>query len=145
MRKTLRKTVLVYCIREGRLLVFRHVDHSWEEVGIQIPAGGVEEGEAVEAAAARELREETGYRCFAVDGVIGTGFYDMSPYRSELQERHFVRAHPTGELPERWLSQEDHDGARQPTRFECFWIPLVGAHVLQAGQGAMLWRLVQEQ
>ncbi|GAA3710398.1 hypothetical protein GCM10023082_05360 [Streptomyces tremellae] len=40
--------------------------------------------------------------------------------------------------PERWPSQEDHDGEQEPTRFECFWIPLETAHVLQSGQGALL-------
>jgi 8-oxo-dGTP pyrophosphatase MutT (NUDIX family) len=145
MPKTLRRKVVVYCIRDGRLLVFRHVDCSWEQVGVQVPAGSIEEGESVEAAALRELKEETGYPCFAIDGAIGTAWYDISPYRSELQERHFVRAHPTGDLPERWMSREKHDGARPPTGFECFWVPLRHAHVLQAGQGAMLWRLAAEQ
>jgi 8-oxo-dGTP pyrophosphatase MutT (NUDIX family) len=145
MSKMLRKKVLVYCVREGRLLVFRHADCSWEEVGLQVPGGSIEAGETVEAAALRELVEETGYRCFAIDASLGTAWYDISPYRSELQERHFVRAHPTGELPERWMSREAHEGRRPPTRFECFWIPLATAHVLQAGQGAMLWRLVELQ
>ena len=141
MAKTLKKKVLVYCVRDGRLLVFRHVDYSWEEVGVQVPAGSIKEGEQVEAAALRELREETGYDCFGIDGILGTTWYDISPYREELQERYFVRAHVTGEIPERWMSQEDHDGKQAPTRFECFWIPLQGAHVLQTGQSAMLWRL----
>lgn len=46
-----------------------------------------------------------------------------------------------GQPPERWLSQEDHDGEQEPTRLECRWIPLAAAHVLQAGQSAMLGRL----
>ncbi|MEJ0075257.1 MAG: NUDIX domain-containing protein [Alphaproteobacteria bacterium] len=141
MTKVIKKKVLVYCVADGKLLVFRHVDFSWEEVGVQVPAGSIKEGETVEAAALRELREETGYDCFEVDEVIGTTWYDISPYRQELQERYFVRAHATAALPERWMSQEDHDGKQQPTRFECFWIPLEGAHVLQTGQSAMLWRL----
>lgn len=29
--------VLCYIVREGRLLVFRHTDYSYEEVGIQVP------------------------------------------------------------------------------------------------------------
>ncbi|MFZ1105405.1 MAG: NUDIX domain-containing protein [Hyphomicrobiaceae bacterium] len=142
MSKTLVRKVVIYCVRDGQLLVFRHIDYPWEEVGIQVPAGTIEDGETVEAAALRELQEETGFQGFTIDGILGTTWYDLSPMRSELNERYFVRAHPTGELPERWLSQETHDGLRMPTRYECFWIPLAHAHVLQAGQSAMVWRLV---
>lgn len=35
----------------------------------------------------------------------------------------------------------EEDGEREPTRFECFWIPLEAAHVLQTGQGALVGRL----
>ncbi|MFJ9059980.1 hypothetical protein [Streptomyces sp. NPDC102409] len=42
--------------------------------------------------------------------------------------------------PESRASQEDHDGEQEPTHFECFWIPLEAAHVLQSGQGALLGR-----
>jgi 8-oxo-dGTP pyrophosphatase MutT (NUDIX family) len=141
MSQSIAQKVIVYCVHDDRLLVFRHVDYSWEEVGIQIPAGSITEGESVEAAALRELQEETGFACFAIDGMIGTARYVMRPCRHELRERHFVRARPTASLPERWKSQEDHGGSQPPTRFECFWIPLKSAHVLQAGQSAMLWRL----
>ena len=141
MAKVLKKKVLVYCVRDGKLLVFRHVDYPWEEVGIQVPAGSIRDGESVEDAALRELIEETGHDCFEIDGIIGATWYDISPYRQELQERYFVRAHPTSDLPDRWMSQENHDGDQPPTRFECFWIPLQAAHVLQTGQSAMLWRL----
>jgi 8-oxo-dGTP pyrophosphatase MutT (NUDIX family) len=145
MAKTLTRKVLVYCLREGRLLVFRHVDYAWEKVGIQVPAGTIKDGETVEAAALRELQEETGFQGFAIDSILGTTWYDLSPLRSELHERYFVRAHPTEDLPERWRSQEDHDGMRPPTRYECFWLHLADAHVLQAGQSAMIWRLVEER
>jgi hypothetical protein len=47
----------------------------------------------------------------------------------------------TEPTPEQWASQEDHDGEQDPTRFECFWIPLEAAHILQSGQGALLGRL----
>ncbi|MER5372714.1 hypothetical protein [Streptomyces sp. NPDC002553] len=39
------------------------------------------------------------------------------------------------------MSQEGHDGEQEPTHFECFWIPLEAAHILQSGQGALLGRL----
>lgn len=146
MEKQVIQKVVVYVIKDGQLLVFRHKDCSYEEVGIQVPAGSIKEGETPEAAAFRELQEETGYDCFKIidPQPLGIEKYDMTPYRSEIQERHFFLAVPTAELPGRWDSQEDHDGAQPPTLLECFWIPLTSGHVLQSGQGAMLWKLSKQ-
>lgn len=52
--------VLCYVVRDGMLLVFRHTDYSYEEVGIQVPAGSVRAGETPDAAALREARDEDG-------------------------------------------------------------------------------------
>lgn len=41
--KVVREKALCYVVRDGRLLVFRHVDFSYEEVGIQVPAGSIRE------------------------------------------------------------------------------------------------------
>ncbi|ARQ68019.1 NUDIX hydrolase [Streptomyces marincola] len=140
-RKAVVEKALSYVVREGRLLVFRHVDHSWEEVGVQVPGGSVRPGEAPEAAALREAREETGLSGLGVVRKLGVTEYDVSPYRFEIQRRHVFHLEPARPVPERWLSREDHDGQREPHRFECFWIPLTAAHVLQSGQGALLGRL----
>ncbi|WP_346535584.1 NUDIX hydrolase [Micromonospora sp. DPT] len=58
--KVITNKVLCYVVREGHLLVFRHTDFSYEEVGIQVPGGGVRSGEDPADAALREAREETG-------------------------------------------------------------------------------------
>lgn len=139
--KTTKQKVVVYCIRDGKLLVFRHIDYPYEEVGIQVPAGSIKDNEGVAEAALRELREETGRHEFEIVSSLGTATYDMTPYRSEIQERHFFLAKTTLDLPERWQSQEEHDNTQEPTRLECFWIPLTQAHILQSGQGALLWKL----
>ncbi|MEU8779911.1 NUDIX domain-containing protein [Streptomyces sp. NPDC048606] len=141
VQKVTREKVLAYVVRDGRLLVFRHVDHSYEEVGIQVPAGGIRPGETPEAAVLREAREETGLPGFGIVRKLGETEYDISPYRFEIQHRHVYHLELTGPAPERWASREEHDGEREPTRFECFWIPLEAAHVLQSGQGALLGRL----
>lgn len=135
--------VLCYIVRDERLLVFRHVDFSAEEVGIQVPAGTIKAGEAPAAAALREAREETGLENFEIVRKLGEVDYDISPYRFEIQRRHVFLLSLTGQAPTRWMSYEAHDGEQAPTRFECFWIPLTAAHVLQAGQSALLGRLFE--
>ncbi|WP_068056328.1 NUDIX hydrolase [Nocardia xishanensis] len=139
--KVVKEKVLVYVVRDGKLLVFRHTDYSWEEVGIQVPAGSIRAGETPEDAALREAREETGLSDFKIVGKLGEAEYDISPYRFEIQHRHFFELELCQDAPDRWASQEDHDGQGEPTRFECFWIPLEAAHVLQSGQGVLLGSL----
>ncbi|MCX5010374.1 NUDIX domain-containing protein [Streptomyces sp. NBC_00555] len=139
--KVTKEKVLVYVVRDGHLLVLRHTDYSYEEVGIQVPAGSIRLGETPEAAALREAREETGLPDFKIVRKLGETEYDISPYRFEIQHRHVFHLELTEPTPERWMSQEDHDGEQEPTYFECFWIPLEAAHILQSGQGALLGRL----
>lgn len=141
--RTIVEKVLCYVVREGRLLVLRHVDYSYEEVGIQVPGGTVRAGEAPEDAALREAREETGLTGFTIVRKLGEVEYDISPLRFEIQHRHIFQLALSGPVPDRWASKEDHDGEQQPTRFECFWVPLDAGHVLQSGQGALLGRLFE--
>ncbi|MFD9593094.1 NUDIX domain-containing protein [Kitasatospora sp. NPDC059973] len=139
--KVVREKVLAYVVRDGRLLVFRHADNTYEEVGIQVPAGSVRPGESPEDAVLREAREETGLTDFKIVSKLGETEYDMTPYRRELQQRHIFHLELAEDTPERWMSQEEHDGEQPPTRFECFWMPLEAAHILQSGQGALLGQL----
>ena len=136
--KVVKDKVLCYVVRDGRLLVFRHTDYSYEEVGIQVPAGSIQPGETHEEAALRGAREETGLKDFTIVRKLGEFQYDISPYRLEIQNRHVFHLELAEDTPERWASQEDHDGEQEPTHFECFWIPLEAAHILQSGQGALL-------
>ncbi|MEV8634226.1 NUDIX domain-containing protein [Streptosporangium sp. NPDC051023] len=140
--KIVKDKVLCYIFRDGRLLVFRHTDFSYEEVGIQVPAGGIRPEEAPEDAALREAQEETGFTQFRIVRKLGEVTYDISPYRFEIQHRHVFQLELTEPTPERWANQELHDGEQAPTNFECFWIPLEAAHVLQSGQGAPLGTLL---
>ncbi|TYB50486.1 NUDIX domain-containing protein [Nonomuraea sp. PA05] len=133
--------VLCYVVRDGRLLVFRHTGYSYEEVGIQVPAGSIRPEETPEEAALREVREETGFSQYRIVRKLGEVTYDISPYRFEIQRRHVFQLELDEPTPERWASQELHDGEQEPTDFECFWIPLENAHVLQSGQGALLGAL----
>jgi 8-oxo-dGTP pyrophosphatase MutT (NUDIX family) len=137
-----REKVVCYIVREGRLLVFRHLDQPWDQSGLQVPAGGIEPGESPEAAAVREAAEETGLDGFRVVRKLGEVDYDVAPYRAELHHRHVFHLELEGEAPERWVSRENDAGdGSQPLPLECYWIPLAQGHVLVAGQGALLGRL----
>jgi 8-oxo-dGTP pyrophosphatase MutT (NUDIX family) len=136
--------VLCYIVRNDQLLVFRHADYDLEHVGIQIPAGSIRHGESPEAAALREAREETGLSQFSITRKLGETTYDITPYRYEIQHRHVFHLQVYEPTEQRWPSQERHDGQRPPTRLECFWIPLQDAHVLQAGQGALIGAIFEE-
>ena len=124
--------VVCYLVRDCRLLVFRHVDWPWEEVGIQVPAGTIEPGESPETAAVRETREETGLDRVTVVRKLGESEYDVRPYRDEVHHRHFFLLRVEGEVADRWASGEASPPTAARERFECFWIPLENGHVLQS-------------
>jgi 8-oxo-dGTP pyrophosphatase MutT (NUDIX family) len=131
--------VVCYIVREGRLLVFKHLDEAWDESGLQVPAGSIKPGETPEAAAIREASEETGLASFRLVRKIGESRYNMAPYRSETHHRHVFHLEVDEVTSERWVStEEDPDDGSAPKHFECYWIPLSQGHVLSGGQGALL-------
>lgn len=67
---------------EGRVLMVRQYRLPAREVLLEIPAGGVDPGEAIEAAAQRELREETGQRAQRLEKMAG--FYVSPGYVTEF-------------------------------------------------------------
>jgi len=139
--KSITRKVFIYCVRDGQLLVCRHLDLPPDEVGIQVPGGSIRKGEGARAAALREIREETGFDAFQIIGSLGCAAYDVSPYRNEIQRRMFFLARPLASLPARWEAAELHDGAAPPTWLEFFWIDIARAHVLQSAQSLFVWKL----
>lgn len=137
-RRLVRK-VVGYVVRNCRLLVFSHDDIPLEVVGVQVPAGTIEDGELPEVAAVREVLEETNLQTHVVR-ALGVELYDVWPSKPEIHERHFYQlATLDADLKERWSAGEPSpSGDGPPQRWTCRWIPLEQAHVLCAGLGARL-------
>lgn len=137
-----KQKVICYIVRNGRLLVFRHLDVPWDEAGLQVPAGTIMTGESPESAALREASEETGLTSIRIVRKLGETEYDMTPYRTEMQRRHVFQLEADDETPERSVSHENYpDDGSAAKRLECHWIPLSQGHALSAGQGALLGML----
>ena len=67
---------------DGSVILVRQYRLPAQEALLEIPAGGVDEGENIEAAAQRELREETGYRAGRLERI--GGFYVSPGYCTEF-------------------------------------------------------------
>lgn len=96
-------------LSEGRLLVFRH-----PTAGVQIVKGTIEPGETAEAAARRELAEESG---LGATGARICGRLDQA----EGPAWHMVRCTVEGPLPDRWVHRCADDGGLD---LAFFWHPL---------------------
>jgi 8-oxo-dGTP diphosphatase len=141
------RKVVAYIVRDGRLVVFTHADDAAaDDSGLQVPAGTMRDGETPEQAVLREAFEETGLTGLRIVRYLGAGEYDMRPYADAVHVRHYfhLEVRPEGDaddVPERWRAEERGDGDGEPIRFDLFWIPLARAHIVGAGQAALLGRL----
>jgi ADP-ribose pyrophosphatase len=73
------KAAVILAVDEGEVILVEQYRVPLGRFCIELPAGLIgdeEEGEPVEAAATRELEEETGYRA---DRMIDLGYYHSSP------------------------------------------------------------------
>jgi 8-oxo-dGTP pyrophosphatase MutT (NUDIX family) len=115
--------VMAYVVREhaGRreLLVFQHRDHP--DAGVQVPAGTVEPAEAIEAAALRELEEESGLGAAQVR-LVGklAGAYEPGLD----QPRHVFELAPTSALPDRWTHVVRGGGEDTGLVFDYYWMEM---------------------
>ncbi|MCU9613773.1 NUDIX hydrolase [Caldibacillus lycopersici] len=67
---------------EGKMIMVEQYRKPLERTLIEIPAGKLEQGELPERSAARELEEETGYSCTALEHL--TSFYTSPGFANEL-------------------------------------------------------------
>lgn len=72
----------------GHLLLVRQYRNPADKELLEVPAGGIRPGEAVEEAAQRELREETGYRAGSLERV--TSVYSTPGFCTELNHLLFA-------------------------------------------------------
>ncbi|MFJ5736187.1 nucleotidyltransferase family protein [Streptomyces microflavus] len=120
-----RVRVAVYVTRPGTestdVLTFAHRD--FPEAGIQVPAGGVEPGENLEAAAIRECAEETGITAIRDLTALGV---DQSPHPETGQERVtvFFHAHLGQPAPDHWQHTVGGTGTDDGMVFDCRFQPV---------------------
>ena len=93
-----RQRVVVYVERGRDLLVFEHRDHPGART--QVPAGGVDPEEELQAAAVREVAEETGVALLAEPTLIGT--HDHPDGLGRPARSHFFRVDAPPGLPDEW-------------------------------------------
>ena len=97
--------------RDGRVLVLRRPERG----ETRLPKGHVEWGEAVESAALRETREESGYHALVVKDDLGsqTVTFEHLGRRVLRTERYFLVA----------LEGAESDRRRGEDQFEPAWLP----------------------
>jgi 8-oxo-dGTP diphosphatase len=133
--------VLVYLIRNrdniSELLVFEHLD--FPEAGIQVPAGTIKKGEGSEAAAMRELKEETGLATIKIEKFLGSFEY-LHLHRNETHMRNVLLASTEDKsIPALWVHTIEGDGEDSELRIKCYWVPVSNAKsLLVVGQGDYL-------
>jgi ubiquinone/menaquinone biosynthesis C-methylase UbiE/8-oxo-dGTP pyrophosphatase MutT (NUDIX family) len=134
--------VYAYVVSDGRVAVFSHADAP--DAGLQIPGGGVEDGEDLAAAVRREVLEESGLDCEVVGDLGPSTRRGWFPGRGIVDtHRHYFHLRPTGAVRETWTWYERHasDGTG-PHELRFRWLPFAEAATeLDFGFGARLGRL----
>jgi 8-oxo-dGTP pyrophosphatase MutT (NUDIX family) len=95
--------VVAYVTREvaGRKQLLVYVNPAYPHLGVQVPGGGIEPGEAPEEAVLREVTEETGLTDLRVVRRIATYDYYNS-YTRKMNERHVFHLTAPAHTPDSW-------------------------------------------
>ncbi|WP_018538322.1 NUDIX domain-containing protein [Streptomyces sp. MspMP-M5] len=133
--------IAAYVIRHRavpELLVFDHV--GLPEAGTQIPAGGVEPGEALEEAVLREVAEETGLRTATVVRQIAV---EDKPHPDTGRQRRtsFFHLQAPADTPDAWHHHVHGNGDDAGLTFGCRFLPLPLKQPLADAQDTWLGRI----
>jgi ADP-ribose pyrophosphatase len=83
---------------DGRVVLVRQFRKAAERVLLEVPAGGIDDGETPEDAVRREMIEETGYRVGSVKKL--SSFYTSPGFTTELMHLFEARGLQPGEATE---------------------------------------------
>lgn len=103
----LREKVLCFVVRSGKLLVFDHIPDGG--AGVQVVGGGVEQDELPEAAAVRELWEESGLSLSEPQFLCSYLWHGEPPeaFKSPVQIAHAYAFSAPADLPDHWHHHAD--------------------------------------
>lgn len=140
-----RQRVACYVTRASgtgpELLVFEHADDDPSDPsGTQVPAGGKTAFESVDAAAVREIEEESGLVGLTFQGQLGAVELGVHDPGGPSVTTYVHLTAPSGGEPA-WEHTVSGEGADGGMRFAWRWVPLPLGFDLAAGQGAYLDRL----
>lgn len=117
------------------LLVFEHKGEP--EAGLQVPGGGIEDGEMLIDALYREVEEETGLPREVLDFAGKVTKYNYYPdHKRKCYERNIFHFEYTGDPIEGWEHQIKSDGRDDGRTFIFHWEPLKDLPELAADQDA---------
>lgn len=105
-RWTPRVTVATVIERDGRYLMVEERDKSTQELVLNQPAGHLEQGETITAAALRETLEETGWQV-ELRGFLGIGLY-TAPHSGITYYRNTFAAETVQQLDNATLDPDIH-------------------------------------
>lgn len=94
---------IVPILDDGRILLVRQYRYATGKELLEIPAGTLEQGEAPDTCARRELKEETGYTAGSMKKILT--MYMAPGYSSEVIHLYFATALKAGEKH----TEEDED------------------------------------
>lgn len=100
------------------LLLFQHPDS--REAPIQIPGGGIEQGESIEAALHREIHEESGLTNLNILRKVGVSERCWLDTRFTARRHYFLLEAPAT-TPERWEHIVQGNGGDAGFHFSYFW------------------------
>jgi ADP-ribose pyrophosphatase YjhB (NUDIX family) len=129
--------VLAYVVRtdqrEPELLLFEHAGNPGAE--LQVPAGTVEPGEALQAALWRELFEESGLQPPQVSLLASLGAFPQPDWGTT---RHVFLLQAAGGLPQTWQHVVTGGAGDAGMIFEYHWAALSGPPQLAGNQDRYL-------